>query len=124
MGHWNNSTHKCCYSACFGVRKDPFLQFSFTLTPRGPPDKLELVKDIIVALAKHLDSGAGMDSWVGLDPDRFLNGERGVMNSHVGKRKTRYGSLFAQRDFELGCVSSTLCSLEAQRLTVTNQKLE
>lgn len=65
-------------------------------------DKLELVKDIIVALAKHLDSGAGMESWVGLNLDLFLNSEKGVVNSYVGKRRAHYGSLFAQRDFDLG----------------------
>lgn len=82
------------------------------------------MKDIIVALAKHLDSGAGVESWVGLNLDRFLNTEKGAVNSHVGKRRAHYGSLFAQRDFDLGCVSSTMCLFEAQRLTVTDQKLE
>jgi hypothetical protein len=69
------------------------------------------VKDIIVALAKHLESGASMEQWVGLDFDRFLNRGKATLKLQVGKQRARYGSLFAQRDFDSKYVlSAETCS--------------
>lgn len=61
------------------------------------------MKGIIVALAKHLESGAKIEEWVGLDPDRFLNYGMGALNPQHGgakRRRAHYDSLFAERDFE------------------------
>jgi hypothetical protein len=59
------------------------------------------VKDIIVALARHLESGARIEAWVGLDLDRFLTRGKAALNPQVGKeRRARYGSLFAQREID------------------------
>lgn len=63
-----------------------------------------MVKGIIVALAKHLESGAKIEEWVGLDPDLFLSRERATPNHQHGgakQRRAHYDSLFAERDFEL-----------------------
>jgi hypothetical protein len=58
-----------------------------------------LVKDIIVTLAKHLESGARMEEWVGLDLNRFSSRGKATLNLQAGKqRRARYNSLFAQRD--------------------------
>ena len=85
------------------------------------------MKDIIVALAKHLESGVKIEKWVGLDLDRFLshetvasNPQRGVM----GKKRAHYDSLFAQREFDSGYVLSVGDLYEARKLTVAHQKLE
>ena len=64
------------------------------------------MKDIIVALAKHLESGAKMEQWVGLDFDRFLDRGKVALNLPVGKQRARYGSLFARQDFDSKYVSS------------------
>lgn len=72
-------------------------------------DKVELVKGIIVALAKHLESGAKIEEWVGLNLDRFLSHEKATSNPQRGnakQRRARYNSLFAERDFELRYVLS------------------
>ena len=82
----------------------PFTDFDSTLIhrPGDPSDKLELVKDIITSLAKHLESGARMEEWVGLDLDRFLSDGKTTSNSRVGRqRRAHYGSLFAERDLDL-----------------------
>ena len=78
----------------------------FTLIFRlgGSLDKLELVKEIIVALGKHLESGAKIEEWVGLDLDQFLSHEKVTSNSQrrdVKQRRLHYDSLFAERDFDL-----------------------
>jgi hypothetical protein len=75
---------------------------SLIYRPGDPSDKLELVKDIIILLAKHLESGARMEEWVGLDLDRFLSSGKVTSNPRVGKqRRAHYGSLFAERDLDL-----------------------
>jgi len=106
-GHWNSSIHRCCCSACFGVRTRVLLYhlFGSTLTfhPGGHLGKLELVKDIIVALAQHLESGAKIEEWVGLNPDHFLSHEKVSWNPQRGggkHRRAHYDSLFAERDFD------------------------
>jgi hypothetical protein len=83
--------------------------------------KLELVKDIIVALAKHLESGVSMEKWVGLDLDRFLSHGKATLNPQAGKQKrAHYGSLFAQRDFDSKYVLLVVtCS--KSKLTVAQQ---
>ena len=78
-----------------------FLHSNSTLIPGDSSEKLKLVKDIIVTLAKHLESGAKIEEWVGLNLDRFLSGSKAALDPQAWKqRKTRYGSLFAQRDFD------------------------
>ena len=87
--------------------------------------KVELVKDIIVALAKHLESGAKMEQWVGLDFDRFLNRGKVALNLPVGKqRSARYGSLFARQDFDSKYVLSTGDLLRVRKLITTHPKLK
>ena len=74
------------------------------------------MKDIIVALAKHLESGTRMEEWVGLNIDRFLSRGKVTVGSQVGnQRRARYGSLFAQRDFDLRYVLSVGDLLEIQK---------
>ena len=61
------------------------------------------MKEIIVTLAKHLDSGAKIGEWVGLNPDRFLSHGKIALNpQHGGMKQGRahYDSLFAERDFD------------------------
>lgn len=83
------------------------------------------MKDIIVALAKHLGSGARIEEWVGLDFDRFLSRGKIALNPQAGEqRRARYGSLFAQRDFDLKYVLSVGDLLEVKKLIATYQKLE
>ena len=84
-------------------------------------EKLELVKDIIVALAKHLESGSRMEEWVGLNLDRFLSRGKIALNPKTGKR-TRYNSLFLQRDFDTMYVLSARSPFQVQELITTHQK--
>ena len=84
------------------------------------------MKDIIVALAEHLDSGLKIEAWVGLDIDRFLSHERVITNPQRGgtkRQRAHYDSLFAQREFDPRCVPSGTNQFGARKLTVTH-KLE
>lgn len=127
-GHWNNSIHKCCCSACCGVRARTLHQiFGSTLIHHLHLDKVELVKDIIVALAKHLESGAKIEEWVGLDLDRFLSNEKVALDlqHRSGKqRRARYGSLFAEREFDSRYVLSVGDPFEVRKLTAAHQKFK
>lgn len=61
------------------------------------------MKEIIVALAKHLDSGAKIGEWVGLNVDQFLSHGKIALNPQHGgmrQRRAHYDSLFAERDFD------------------------
>jgi len=61
------------------------------------------VKDVIVALAKHLESGLKIEEWVGLDTDRFMSHGKIALKPQLGdvkRRRARYESLFAQREFD------------------------
>ena len=93
----------------------------------GHLDKLELVKDIIVALAKHLESGLKIEEWVGLDTDRFLSRGKIALKPQlagVKQRRARYESLFAQREFGSGYVLSVGDPFRARKLIVAPQKLK
>ena len=62
-----------------------------------------MVEDVIVALAKHLESGAKIGEWVGLDLDRFLSHDTATSNLQrwdAKRRRAHYKSLFAERDFD------------------------
>jgi hypothetical protein len=85
------------------------------------------VKDIIVALAKHLESGFKMEEWVGLDTDRFLSHGRVILNPQRGgtkQRRAHYDSLFVQREFDSRYVLSVGDPFGASKLTVAIQKFE
>ena len=54
-------------------------------------------------LAKHLDSGAKIEDWVGLNLDRFLSHGKVASNPQRGdvkQMRAHYDSLFAERDFD------------------------
>ena len=74
------------------------------------------MKDIIVALAGHLDSGLKLEEWVGLDLDRFLNHDQVITDPQRGgtiRQQTHYDSLFAQREFDSRCVLSEVDLFES-----------
>lgn len=82
------------------------------------------MKDIIVALAEHLDSGLKIGAWVGLDIDRFLNHGQIIANpQHGGTKRQRahYDSLFAQREFDPRCVPPEVNPFEDRKLTVSHK---
>ena len=73
------------------------------------------MKGIIVALAKHLESGAEIEQWVGLNLDQFLSREKVTSNPQRGgakQRRVHYDSLFAERDFDSRYVLSVEDPLE------------
>ena len=85
------------------------------------------MKDIIVALAKHLESGLKIEEWVGLDTDRFLSHGKVALKSQLGdvkRKRARYDSLFAQPEFDSGYVLSVGDPFRARKLTAAPQKLK
>ena len=87
-------------------------------------DKLELVKDIIVALAGHLNSGLKIEEWVGLNLNRFLSHDQVITDPQRGgtkRQRAHYDSLFAQREFDSRCVPSEVDLFGARKLTVILQ---
>lgn len=85
------------------------------------------MKDIIIALAKHLESGVKIEEWVGLDTDRFLSHGKTASKFQLGgtkPRRARYNSLFIQREFDSRYVLSVGDPFWSSKLTVASQKLE
>ena len=88
-------------------------------------DKLELVKDIVVTLAKHLESGIKIEEWVGLDIDRFMShGRSNLQRGGMKQRRAHYDSLFAQRESDSRYVLSVGDPFGARKLTAAIQKFE
>lgn len=84
------------------------------------------MKDIIVALARLLGSGAKIEEWVGLNPDRFLSHEKVSWNPQGGggkQRRAHYDSLFTEREFDSRYVLS-VGDPQSSKLTAAHQKLE
>lgn len=85
------------------------------------------MKDIIVTLAKHLESGAKSEEWVGLDIGRFLSRAKVIVNPQRGgtkQRRAHYDSLFAQREFDSRYVLSVGDPFGARNLIAARHKLE
>lgn len=91
---WMTSILKCFYNVCYGVSQCPlysFIQLTHSL------DKVELVKDVIVLLSRHLQSESGIEKWVGMPIERFFKTDTsGSQTQKIAKHKPQYTSLFAE----------------------------
>lgn len=95
MALWKIFTLKCCYSVYYGVGSYSLIT---SWLNNNSLDKVELVKDVIVLLARHLESDSGLDNWIGMPVERFFKTDASAFHvQKIARHKPQYTSLFAAR---------------------------